>query len=145
MRLQLGSLEPRIVTPEFVATIVGRVVPKFHLSLQSGYDATLARMNRRYGTARFKQSVELLRSAYDAENAAPAFISADVIVGFPGETDEEFEQTLEFVSGLNLSSLHVFPYSPRPGTVAADLPNQVDKAVKLERARRLRAVNPLVE
>jgi threonylcarbamoyladenosine tRNA methylthiotransferase MtaB len=133
MRLTLGSLEPRVVTGAFCETIAGEITGKFHLSLQSGCDSVLKRMNRRYDTARFKESVTLLRKYF-----TECFISADVIVGFPGETEEEFEQTYEFLRELRLDKLHVFPYSPRPGTPAAEMNGQLEKAVKALRAARLR-------
>ncbi|MDR2606052.1 MAG: radical SAM protein [Oscillospiraceae bacterium] len=135
MRLQLGSLEPRIVTADFCEAAKGAVNAKFHLSLQSGCDSVLRRMNRKYDTARFTESVKLLREYFPE-----CELSADVIVGFPGETESEFEETFNYVNSINFEHLHVFPYSIRPGTVAADMPNQVDKAVKTLRAERLRAI-----
>jgi len=138
MRLQLGSLEPRVVTADFCTAIVGKVNPKFHLSLQSGCDSVLQRMNRKYDTARFAESVKTLRNYFPE-----CEISADVIVGFPGETSEEFEQTLAFVKSINFEHLHVFPYSIRPGTVAAELPDQIEKSVKASRAEILRATQTL--
>ncbi len=133
LRVRLGSLEPRTVTEEScrrLAALPG-LCPHFHLSLQSGCDATLARMGRRYDTARYLRSVELLREHFDA----PA-VAADLIVGFPGETEEEFSRTLEFLRRCRLSFLHVFPYSPRPGTPAAAMGGQVSAAEKAERAAR---------
>ncbi|MDR0818550.1 MAG: radical SAM protein [Oscillospiraceae bacterium] len=133
MRLQLGSLEPRVITREFCEAIQGKVVGKFHLSLQSGCDSVLRRMNRRYDTARFTDSVTLLREFFPG-----AFLSADVIVGFPGETDAEFNTGVEFVRSCGFDHLHVFPYSPRPGTKAAEMDGQIDKSVKKARAELMR-------
>ena len=132
-RVRLGSLEPRTVTEAFCvrAAKLENLCPHFHLSMQSGCDATLARMNRRYDTARFMESVELLRAHFDA----PA-ITTDMIVGFPGETEEEFARSLDFIRRCAFAAMHIFPYSRRPGTPAADLPGQVLKAVKEERAGR---------
>ena len=131
VRLHLGSLEPRTVTEEFcrrLAELPG-VCPHFHLSLQSGCDETLKRMRRRYGTARFLTSVELLREYYP--NCG---ITTDLIAGFPGETEEEFAQTMDFIRRCRFSAMHVFPYSQRPGTPAASMPDQVPKAEKQRRA-----------
>jgi len=132
-RVRLGSLEPRTVTEEFCvrAAELSNLCPHFHLSMQSGCDATLARMNRKYDTARFYESVSLLRRHFDN----PA-VTTDMIVGFPGETEEEFRQTLDFIRKCAFSAMHIFPYSRRPGTPAASMPGQVPRAVKEERARR---------
>lgn len=132
-RLRLGSLEPRIITEDFCAGLskLPNICDHFHLSLQSGCDETLARMKRRYNTADFLRAVQLLREYYP--NCG---ITADLIVGFPGETDEEFEKTLLFIKKCAFSSMHIFPYSKRPGTPAAVMPDQVEKRVKQERARR---------
>lgn len=132
VRLRLGSLEPTVVTEELVRRLEPLpVCPHFHLSLQSGCDATLARMGRKYDTARYSQSVELLRRAFPG-----CAVTTDLIVGFPGETPEEFEATLAFIRRTGFSAMHVFPYSLRPGTRAAAMPDQVDKAEKLRRAAR---------
>ena len=130
-RIRLGSLEPRIMTEEFVQGIAGlsKVCPHFHLSLQSGCDATLKRMNRHYTTADYRECLERLRRVYDR----PA-ITTDVIVGFPGETDEEFAQTVAFLEEIGLYEIHVFKYSVRKGTVAAGLPGQVPEQVKNARS-----------
>jgi len=130
-RVRLGSLEPRTITEEFCLRTarLPNLCPHFHLSLQSGCDSVLARMNRKYDCARYDQSVTLLREYFDR----PA-ITTDLIVGFPGETEEEFRQTLEFIQTCAFAAMHVFPYSKRPGTPAADLPNQVPKAEKERRA-----------
>ena len=132
-RIRLGSLEPRTVTEDFCirAAKLKNLCPHFHLSMQSGCDATLKRMNRKYDTARFYQSVALLRQHFDA----PA-VTTDMIVGFPGETETEFEQSLDFIRRCAFASMHIFPYSKRPGTPAASMPNQVPRGVKEERARR---------
>ena len=132
LRLRLGSLEPRTVTEDFCrrAAALPQLCPQFHLSLQSGCDATLKRMNRKYDTARFAQSVELLDQYFEH----PA-ITTDLITGFPEETEEEFSETLAFLRRCGFARLHVFPYSIRPGTPAAKMA-QVPKAIKEERARR---------
>jgi len=132
MRLRLGSLEPRTVTEDFCRRLcrLPNLCPHFHLSLQSGCDETLRRMNRRYDTARYSRSVLLLRKYFDR----PA-ITTDLIVGFPGETEEEFASTLAFMETCAFASVHVFPYSIRPGTPAAQM-EQIPKDVKEERARR---------
>ena len=133
LRVRLGSLEPRTITEDFCrrAAALPNLCPHFHLSMQSGCDATLKRMNRKYDTARYLESVELLRAHFDH----PA-ITTDLIVGFPGETEEEFAQTLAFLETCAFSSMHIFPYSPRPGTPAAAMEGQVPNAVKEERAHR---------
>ena len=133
LRIRLGSLEPRTITAEFCrrAAALPNLCPHFHLSLQSGCDATLKRMNRKYDTARFRQSVELLREHFDDPG-----ITTDLIAGFPGETEEEFSQTLDFIRGMGFSAMHIFPYSRRTGTPAASAPGQVLGAVKTQRAHR---------
>ena len=132
-RVRLGSLEPRTVTEEFCqrAAKLDNLCPHFHLSMQSGCDATLKRMNRKYDTARFFESVGLLREHFQR----PA-ITTDMIVGFPGETEAEFVQSLDFIRRCDFAAMHIFPYSKRPGTPAAAMPDQVLRAVKEERARR---------
>ena len=132
VRLRLGSLEPRTVTEEFCrrATALPQLCPHFHLSLQSGCDAVLKRMNRKYDTARYYESVTLLRRYFDD----PA-ITTDLITGFPGETEEEFSETLAFLHRCGFADMHIFPYSIRPGTPAARM-EQVPKAVKEERCAR---------
>ena len=133
-RIRLGSLEPRTVTGEFClrAAELDNLCPHFHLSMQSGCDATLKRMNRKYDTDRFMESVGLIWKYF--QTPVPA-ITADMIVGFPGETDEEFYESMDFISRCAFASMHIFPYSKRPGTPAAAMPGQVPKAVKEERAR----------
>jgi len=136
-RIRLGSLEPRTITEEFClrAAKLPNLCPHFHLSMQSGCDTVLKRMNRRYDTARYYESVSLLRKHFDR----PA-ITTDMIVGFPGETEEEFLSTLEFIRRCAFSAMHIFPYSRRPGTPADRMPGQVTKEVKEERAHRGAAV-----
>ena len=132
-RVRLGSLEPRTITPDFCrrAAALPNLCPHFHLSMQSGCDTVLARMNRKYDSNRYYESVTFLHEAYDR----PA-VTTDLIVGFPGETEEEFQQTLDFIQKCAFSAMHIFPYSKRPGTPAAKLPGQVRNAVKEERAHR---------
>ena len=136
LRLRLGSLEPRTVTEDFCrrAAALPNLCPQFHLSMQSGCDATLKQMNRKYDTARYLESVELLNRWFDR----PA-VTTDLITGFPEETEEEFAQTLDFIRKCRFAQMHIFPYSIRPGTPAAKM-EQVPKAVKEERARRAAAV-----
>jgi threonylcarbamoyladenosine tRNA methylthiotransferase MtaB len=133
-RIRMGSLEPRTITEEFClrAAKLDNLCPHFHLSMQSGCDATLKRMNRKYDTDRFMESVGLIWKYF--QTPVPA-ITADMIVGFPGETDEEFYESMDFISRCAFASMHIFPYSKRPGTPAAAMPGQVPKAVKEERAR----------
>ena len=135
VRIRLGSLEPRTVTEEFCrrAAALPDLCPQFHLSMQSGCDDTLKRMNRKYGTARYLESVELLNRFFDR----PA-VTTDMIVGFPEETEEEFAKTLDFIRRCGFAQMHIFPYSIRPGTPAAEM-EQVPKAVKEDRARRAAA------
>ena len=130
-RIRLSSLEPRIMTEEFVKNIAGltKLCPHFHLSLQSGCDATLKRMNRHYTTAEYMENVQRLRRYMDR----PA-ITTDVIAGFPGETPEEFARTVEFLRQVDFYEIHVFKYSVRRGTIAARMKNQVPEAVKAERS-----------
>ncbi len=132
MRLRLGSLEPRTITEDFCrrASKLPNLCPHFHLSLQSGCDETLRRMNRKYDTARFYESVTLLRQYFDR----PA-VTTDLICGFPGETEEEFAATLAFIEKCGFAAMHIFPYSIRPGTRAAAM-EQVSAAVKEQRAAR---------
>lgn len=133
-RVRLGSVEPRILTEEFVREIakIDKMCNHFHISLQSGCDETLKRMNRKYTTAEYAESVKLLRKYFDN----PA-IATDIMVGFPGETDAEFEVSLEFMKEINFADAHVFAYSNRKGTKADKLPNQVDKHTKEERSRKM--------
>ncbi len=130
-RIRLGSLEPRIVTEEFARELAAmdKICPHFHLSLQSGCDATLKRMNRHYDTEDYAARCEILRNAFDN----PA-ITTDVIVGFPGETEAEFEATREFLERIRFYEMHIFKYSRRAGTRAARMPDQVPESVKSERS-----------
>jgi len=136
-RIRLGSLEPRIITKDFLE-MIGRsdkLCPHFHLSLQSACNETLKRMNRKYTIEEFTEKCELLREFFDR----PA-ITTDVIVGFPGETEDEFRVTVENLEQLNLYELHVFKYSVRSGTVAEKMPNQVPENIKNERSDVLLAM-----
>lgn len=130
-RIRLGSLEPGIITEDFVRRVSAnkKVCPHFHLSLQSGCNTILKRMNRKYTREQYFEKCEMLREAYDA----PA-LTTDVIVGFPGETDEEFEETVQYLTKLNLYEMHIFKYSPRKGTVAAAMKDQVSPEVKNKRS-----------
>jgi len=136
-RVRLGSLEPRTITPEFCrrAAKLENLCGHFHLSLQSGCDATLQRMNRKYDTAQYGESVKLLRAFFDRPG-----ITTDLIVGFPGETEEEFAETLDFLRACAFTGMHIFPYSRRTGTPAAGMPGQVPRAKREDRARRALAV-----
>ena len=131
MRLRLGSLEPTVITEDFVKRLAstGKICDHFHLSLQSGCDDTLRRMNRKYDTARFFEATQLLREYFP-----DCGMTADLIVGFPGETDDDHAQTLEFIKKCVFSAMHIFPYSKRPGTKAAEMGNQLSNAVKAQRA-----------
>ncbi len=133
-RIRLGSLEPRIITEEFAreAGKLTKLCPHFHLSLQSGSDTVLKRMNRHYTTQEYARSVERLRGVFDR----PA-ICTDIIVGFPGETEEEFAQTMDFVRQIDFYEIHVFKYSMRHGTVAAQRKDQIPEQIKAERSDRL--------
>ena len=132
-RVRLGSLEPRTITEDFCrrGAAIPNLCPHFHLSMQSGCDSVLQRMNRKYDTARYYESVRLLREYFDRPG-----ITTDLIVGFPGETEEEFAQTLEFVQKCAFSAMHIFPYSRRTGTPAAAMAGQCSNAVKEDRAHR---------
>lgn len=136
-RIRLGSLEPRIISEEFASELskLEKVCPHFHLSLQSGCNATLKRMNRHYSAEEYYEKVELLRRVY--ENPA---ITTDVIVGFPGETEEEFKETEQFLEKICFYEMHVFKYSKRQGTPAATMANQVPDTVKQERSTCLLAM-----
>lgn len=136
-RIRLGSLEPRIITAESAKKLssMPKICPHFHLSLQSGCDETLKRMNRHYTTGEYSKCVQYLREAY--QNPA---VTTDVIVGFPGETEEEFETTAAFLEEINLYEMHIFKYSKRKGTKAAVMPGQVHGAVQAARSNRLFAI-----
>ena len=133
-RIRLGSLEPTLITVEFLDRLskLEKICDHFHLSLQSGCDETLKRMNRRYTTKEFEEGVELIRKYY--KNVA---LTTDIIVGFPGETDEEFNKTYEFLKKINFYQMHIFKYSPRKGTKAAVMPNQIDGNIKEQRSTKL--------
>ncbi len=137
-RIRLGSLEPRLITPENAAAFASlrTLCPHFHLSLQSGCDETLRRMNRKYTAAEFAEKVRLLREAFDR----PA-LTTDVIVGFPGETEEEFAATVAFLEEIRFAQTHVFRYSRRKGTVADRMPDQIPETVKAERSAVLLDLN----
>ena len=133
-RIRLGSLEPKIITEEFVKRLVKleKMCHHFHLSLQSGCDDTLKRMNRKYVTADITEIIERLRRYYN-----DVILTTDIIVGFPGEMEEEFNKTYEFLKQVQLYKMHVFQYSPRKGTRAASMPNQVDGNIKEARSKKL--------
>ena len=136
-RIRLGSLEPRIITENFVRRLckVPQICPHFHLSLQSGCDETLKRMNRHYTMALYLEKCGILRQYFDR----PA-LTTDVIVGFPGETEEEFAQTERFLETVHFSDMHIFKYSKRRGTKAADMPNQIDPQIQSVRSEKLIAL-----
>lgn len=136
-RIRLGSLEPVVITEEFLtrAKNTGKLCPSFHLSLQSGCDSVLKRMNRRYTTEEYKNAIDLIRKFYP-----DAGITTDIIVGFPGETEDEFKTSLEFAEKIAFSHIHVFPYSIREGTKAALMEGQLDKCIKEERVKKMSAV-----
>ena len=136
-RIRLGSLEPKIVTEHFASELskLDKICPHFHLSLQSGCDATLKRMNRKYTIKEFERGCELLRKYF----VHPA-ITTDVIVGFPGETEEEFEQTKAYLEHIHFYEMHIFKYSKRKGTRAAVMPDQIDEQIKAARSEKLIAL-----
>ena len=133
-RIRLSSIEPTIITEEFLArlTKLDKICNHFHLSLQSGCDETLNRMNRRYNTDEFENCIKLLRKAYK-----DVALTTDIIVGFPGETDEEFNKTYNFLNKIKFYQMHVFKYSPRKGTKAAEMKNQISPELKEERSKVL--------
>jgi len=135
-RLRLSSLQPDEISPELIGLWRdGRLCRHFHLSLQSGSDAVLSRMRRRYSVADYRRAVSLIRSRVPG-----AAITTDIIAGFPGETDEEFEESYQFCRQMNFARIHVFTYSPRPGTLAAQMPSRVTAKIKKERSQRLLAL-----
>lgn len=136
-RIRLGSLEPKIVTEHFASELskLDKICPHFHLSLQSGCDATLKRMNRKYTTKEYERGCELLRKYF----VHPA-ITTDVIVGFPGETEEEFDQTKAYLEHIHFYEMHIFKYSKRKGTRAAVMPDQIDEQIKAARSEKLIAL-----
>lgn len=133
-RIRLGSLEPTIITEDFTKRLskLEKICNHFHLSLQSGCDDTLKRMNRHYTTLEFEKVTDILRKYFDDVK-----LTTDIIVGFPGETDEEFDKTYEFLKKIKFYKMHIFKYSKRDGTVAASMPNQVDGNKKEERSNKL--------
>ena len=133
LRIRLGSLEPRVVTEEMCRTLsrYPNLCPQFHLSLQSGSDAVLARMHRKYNKARFLESLALLRRYFPG-----CAVTTDMIVAFPGETEEEFQESLDFIRECRFADMHIFPYSRRPGTPADKMPGQHGNEVKEQRSRR---------
>ena len=133
-RIRLGSIEPIIITEEFLnrLTKLNKICHHFHLSLQSGCDETLKRMSRRYTTEKFKEIVKLLRNTYK-----DVILTTDIIVGFPGETEEEFNKTYKFLSEIKFYKMHVFKYSPRKGTPAAKMKEQISGNIKEERSKKL--------
>ena len=133
-RVRLGSIEPEMITENDILRLVKlkKLCPQFHLSLQSGCDKTLKAMNRRYTSADYERIVGLLRN-----NFSDCSITTDIMVGFPGETDEDFEQSLDFVKKIGFAKSHIFPYSPRKGTVAAEFDNQIPENVKCYRAQKM--------
>lgn len=137
LRIRLGSLEPRIVTEEFCRRMsaLPNLCPQFHLSMQSGCDTVLKRMGRKYDTARYYESVELLRKYFPG-----CAVTTDMIVAFPGETEEEAQQSLDFIRRCGFADMHIFPYSRRPGTPADKMPGQHGNAVKEQRSREAIAV-----
>ncbi len=137
LRVRLGSLEPRIVTEKFCTklSVLPNLCPQFHLSMQSGCDSVLARMKRKYDTACYLQSVTMLKAAFPG-----CAITTDMIVAFPGETEEEFAQSLEFIQTCGFADMHIFPYSRRPGTPADKMPGQHNNATKEIRSRAAIAV-----
>lgn len=137
-RIRLGSVEPTTITREFIdaARVLEKLCPHYHLSLQSGCDDTLKRMNRKYGTEEYRRVVELLEG-----NIKDVSLTTDVMVGFPGETEEEFEKTYSFAESIGFSKMHVFKYSPRKGTPAAGFPSQIPPDVKERRSMRLLALS----
>ena len=137
-RVRIGSIEPCFFTSEVIEKMknMKKLCPQFHLSLQSGCDATLKRMNRRYTAKEYEEAVYKIR-----ENLKDASITTDVIVGFPGETDEEFNETYEYLKRLKLTKTHIFKFSPRKGTKAATMPDQIDGVVKEKRSKDLIELN----
>lgn len=133
-RIRLGSIEPKLINEEWVERVakLDKVCNHFHLSLQSGCDETLKRMNRRYSTSEFENAVNMLRKHYEDVS-----LTTDIIVGFPGETDEEFNTTYEFLRRIKFYKMHIFKYSPRKGTKAESMQNQVDGKIKEERSKKL--------
>ena len=141
-RIRLGSLEPKLITLEFIQRLseLEKICDQFHLSLQSGSDSVLRRMNRRYTTQEFFESVEIIKKYYPNVN-----LTTDIIVGFPGETEEEFNETYKFIEKINFFMIHVFRYSPKKGTKAAIMENQITNAIKEERSNKLISLSKEVQ
>ena len=137
IRVRLGSLEPVVVTPEFAGRLRNdsKICPQFHLALQSGSDSVLRRMKRRYNTSQYLKAVDNIREVFPH-----AAITTDILTGFPGETDEEFRETAGMIEKVGFSRIHVFPYSSRPFTPAAEMPGQLTETEKQRRCRELIAV-----
>ena len=133
-RIRLGSLEPTLMQKEFIEELVKleKICDHFHLSLQSGCNETLQRMNRKYTKEEFEEGIKLIR-----KNFPHASLTTDIIVGFPGETEEEFQETYQFLKQVNFYKMHIFKYSPRKGTKAAIMPNQIEGAIKEQRSKKL--------
>ena len=133
-RIRLGSIEPTLITEEFTERLskLEKICDHFHLSLQSGCNDTLKRMNRKYTIEEFEKVTQILRKAYPK-----VALTTDIIVGFPGETEQDFKQTYEYLSKIAFYKMHIFKYSPRKGTKAAVMPNQVDGSIKEERSKEL--------
>lgn len=133
-RIRLGSLEPKLITEQFIERLskLEKICNQFHMSLQSGCDETLKRMNRRYTTQEFEKGVQILRNAYPN-----SLLTADIIVGFPGETEEEFNTTCNFLKKIGFYKIHTFKYSKRKGTVAEKMPNQISSQLQEERSKKI--------
>lgn len=133
-RIRLGSIEPKLITEEFVKRLskLKKICDQFHMSLQSGCDTVLKRMNRKYNTKEFEKGVNILRKEYPN-----SLLTADIIVGFPGETDEEFEKTVEFLKQIGFYKIHTFKYSKRKGTVAEKMPNQIQPEIQEKRSKKI--------
>lgn len=140
-RIRLGSLEPNVATPAFAEALKAcdKVCPQFHLALQSGSDTVLARMRRRYNTSQYLQGVANLRKVFPM-----AAITTDILTGFPGETEKEYRETRDMIEKVGFARIHVFPYSPRPNTPAAELPGQLSRKLKEERCRELIALGNIM-
>ena len=134
LRIRLGSLEPTIVNPDFVRVLrdADKVCPQFHLALQSGSDTVLRRMRRRYNMSQYLKAVDEIRFGF--QHAA---LTTDILTGFPGETESEFRETEDMIRRVSFARIHVFPYSPRPNTDAASLPDQLPDSIRQDRARKL--------
>ncbi|MCI8833267.1 MAG: tRNA (N(6)-L-threonylcarbamoyladenosine(37)-C(2))-methylthiotransferase MtaB [Clostridia bacterium] len=133
-RIRLGSLEPKLITEQFLEKLskLEKICDQFHMSLQSGCDETLKRMNRRYTTQDFEKGVKILRNAYPN-----SLLTADIIVGFPGETEEEFNTTYDFLKKIGFYKIHTFKYSKRKGTIAEKMPNQISNKLQEERSKKI--------